>query len=69
MEVESETEFRVLSRTALFDASEYEPADPHSNYDVGPDGRFVMIHQGRLGQMVLVLNWIEEVRRLTADNR
>jgi len=67
--VESETEFRVLSRTALFDASEYEPADPHANFDVGPDGRFVMIHQGRLGEMVLVLNWTEEVRRRTADNR
>jgi hypothetical protein len=63
--VETEPEFRVLSRTALFDASEYEPADPHANYDVGPDGRFVMIHQGRLSEIVLVLNWTEEVRRRT----
>ena len=67
--VETEPELRVLSRTALFDASEYEPADPHANYDVGPDGRFVMVHQGRLSEMVLVLNWTEEVRRRTiGDN-
>jgi serine/threonine-protein kinase len=63
--VETEPEFRVRSRVALFDASEYEPADPHANYDVGPDGRFVMVHQGRLSEMVMVLNWTEEVRRRT----
>jgi len=53
---------------ALFDASEYEPADPHTNYDVGPDGRFVMVHQGRLSEMVLLLNWTEEVRRRSSEN-
>jgi serine/threonine-protein kinase len=68
LKVATDPEFRVLSRQALFDASEYEPADPHANYDVGPDGRFVMVHQGRLSEMVLVLNWTEEVRRRTVGN-
>jgi serine/threonine-protein kinase len=67
--VDTEPEFRVTSRTALFDASEYEPADPHANFDVLPDGRFVMVHQGRLSEMVIMLNWTEEVRRRTmAEN-
>jgi serine/threonine-protein kinase len=66
--VATDPEFRVLSRQALFDASEYEPADPHANFDVGPDGRFAMVHQGRLSEMVLVLNWSEEVRRRTVSN-
>jgi serine/threonine-protein kinase len=64
--VEADSEFRVGSRTALFDASEYEPSDPHANFDVLPDGRFVMVHQGRLSEMVMVLNWTEEIRRRTA---
>jgi hypothetical protein len=65
--VETDPEFRVRSRTALFDASEYEPSDPHANFDVLPDGRFVMVHQGRLSEMVLLLNWTDEVRRRTVD--
>lgn len=55
--------FRVLSRSQLFDASDYDAAVPHSNYDVGPDGRFVMVYQGRLSEMVVIQNWTEEVRR------
>ncbi len=68
LRIATDPEFRVLSRQALFDASEYEPADPHANYDVGPDGRFAMVHQGRLSEMVLVLNWTEEVRRRTVGD-
>jgi len=56
-------EFRVLTRTPLFNASDYEAAVPHANYDVGPDGRFVMVYQGRLSEMVVIQNWTEEVRR------
>ncbi len=65
--VETTPEFRVLSRTMLFDVTEYEPASPHANYDVSPDGqRFVMVHQGRLSEIVLIQNWPEEVRRRSA---
>ena len=62
-------ELRVLSRTTLFDVSVYEGAIPHSNYDVGPDGKFVMVYQGRLSDMVVIQNWIEEVRRRGAASK
>jgi serine/threonine-protein kinase len=53
--------FTVLSRTPLFEMSEYEAAVPHANYDVTPDGKFVLISQGRLSEMVLVQNWPEDI--------
>ncbi|UCF41568.1 MAG: PD40 domain-containing protein, partial [Gemmatimonadota bacterium] len=57
-------EFAVGAQTPLFDVSEFEPAQPHANYDVSPDGtRFAMVHQGPLSEMVFMLNWSEEVRR------
>jgi len=60
-------ELSVVSRTPLFDLSEFEPASPHANYDISPDGRrFVFVHQGTLSGMVFVLNWTDEVRRLSA---
>ena len=60
-------EFGVTSRTPLFDLSEFEPASPHANYDISPDGTtFALVHQGALSELVFVLNWTEEVRRLSA---
>jgi serine/threonine-protein kinase len=57
-------EFRVLSRTPLFDVEPYEGASPHANYDVAPDGKgFVMVHQGQLSQIIVVQNWQDEVRQ------
>ncbi|MEX1186426.1 MAG: protein kinase [Gemmatimonadaceae bacterium] len=61
--VQTAPEFRVLSRTPLFDVSVYEAAIPHSNYDVRADGKFVMVYQGRLSDMVVIQNWTEEVKR------
>ncbi len=62
--VRAAPEFRVLSRTTLFDAADFEGASPHANYDASPDGRsFVMVRQGPLSEMVLVQNWAEEARR------
>jgi Tol biopolymer transport system component len=64
------SEFSVDSRTFLFDVSEFEPAQPHANYDVSPDGRgFVMVHQGTIPELVYVLNWAEEVRKGSAAKR
>jgi len=51
-------EFRVLARSAMFDANEFEGATPHANYDVMPDGRhFVMVRQGRFNEVSYVANW------------
>ncbi|MGH7590191.1 MAG: protein kinase domain-containing protein, partial [Gemmatimonadales bacterium] len=60
-------DFTVKARTPLFDVSEYEPAEPHANWDVAPDGsRFAMVYQGALSEMVFILNWPGEVRRQDA---
>lgn len=60
-------EFRVLSRTPLFPFSTYEQSVPHADYDGFPDGRsFVMVRQGRLGEIVYLQNWPEMVRRQSA---
>jgi hypothetical protein len=55
----------VTSRKNLFAADDYDPAQPHSNYDVSPDGQtFVMVHTGPIGRIVVIQNLPELVRRL-----
>jgi len=57
-------EARVLKRTMLFDASEYEPAQPHASYDVSPDGQsFVMLRRSPATHIVVIQNVQELVRR------
>ena len=56
--VEFRPDFRVLTRTPLFDDADYEQATPHANYDVMPDGRsFIMVRQGRFTEVSYVANW------------
>ena len=58
---------RVVSRTPLFPVTDYEPAVPHPNYDVMPDGRsFVMVRQGRLSQFVYLQHWTGLMEQRTA---
>ena len=56
--------FAVTSRKVLF-AGTYELHPFHPNYDVTPDGKhFIMIRPGNEEvQVVVVVNWIEELRR------
>jgi len=62
--VSTTPEFRVVSRTPLFSNVAYELAQPHANYDVFPDGRsFVMVRQGRLGEIVYLQNWPAMMQR------
>jgi serine/threonine-protein kinase len=62
--VDTRDEFRVLSRSALFDVVDYETAIPHANYDVMPDGKsFVMVRMGRLSEFVYLQHWMEELER------
>jgi hypothetical protein len=51
------------------------PGSPNRHYDVSRDGRFLMV-RGPEGpspppvtQMVLVLNWFEELKRLAPSDR
>jgi serine/threonine-protein kinase len=57
-------EARVLGRTTLFEVSEYEPAQPHPNYDVTPDGQsFVMLRRSPSSHLVVIQHVQELVRR------
>jgi eukaryotic-like serine/threonine-protein kinase len=57
-------EIMVTRRTTLFDASDYEPAQPHANYDVSPDGKsFVMLKRSPSSHIVIIQNVRELVRR------
>jgi hypothetical protein len=54
----------VLKRTQLFDASDYDPAQPHANYDVAPDGRsFVLLRRSPSSHIMVIQNVQELVRR------
>jgi Tol biopolymer transport system component len=53
-----------------YEMGRYE-GNPSSNYDVSPDGRFVMVRaeEGKgPQQMNIVLNWAEELKRLVPVN-
>jgi Tol biopolymer transport system component len=59
-------EFDVVSRTPLFDVTDFDTAEPHANWDVSPDGkRFVMVDEGPMSEMIFILNWPAEVLRRT----
>jgi eukaryotic-like serine/threonine-protein kinase len=55
--IQTEPAFRVVNRVELFPIADYENATPHANYDVLKDGRFLMIRQPRVSEVVYVLNW------------
>ncbi|UCC84254.1 MAG: PD40 domain-containing protein [Gemmatimonadota bacterium] len=61
--VDTASGFTAGAREVLFDGP-YIGSDSHTNYDVHPDGeRFVMIRQEN-GDLVVVLNWFEELERI-----
>jgi serine/threonine protein kinase len=54
----------VSKRTTLFDASDYESAQPHSNYDVAPDGKsFVMLRRSPSSHLMVIQNLPGLIRR------
>jgi len=66
--VSATPEFHVTSRTPLFSNATYELAQPHANYDVFPDGQsFLMVRQGRLGEIVYIQNWPAMMQRGNAS--
>lgn len=63
--VSTTPEFAVLRRTVVFDGP-YADWPYHSAYDIAPNGRdFVMIKHSeqREGELVIVLNWLDEIRQ------
>ena len=54
----------VVSRKGLFGVDDYDGSQPHSNYDVSPDGQsFVMVRRGSVGRIVVLQNLDALVRK------
>ncbi len=48
---------KVTSRQTLFPWREFEPAEPHGNYDVAPDGKsFVAVRRSAGSKLILIQN-------------
>jgi serine/threonine-protein kinase len=47
---------RVVSRQALFSLGDLVGAEPHANFDVAADGRFVMVRRPQTPRLVLIQN-------------
>jgi serine/threonine-protein kinase len=61
--VETDPEFRFQPPEVLFEGGYFVDRGP--NYDVGPDGRFLMIKdESEATPINVVLNWFEELKRL-----
>jgi hypothetical protein len=60
----------VTARDTLFEGP-YTTDPFHPNYDVAPDGKsFVMVRPVEANrQLVMVVNWIQELRRRTGGGR
>jgi serine/threonine-protein kinase len=64
--IETDPELKVASSEFLFE-DRYLKFGPYHNYDVAPDGRFLMIQESEEPTppcIHLVLNWSEELKRL-----
>ncbi len=73
VEVTTQPKFAPGSPKALFEGQFFSAGDGNTMYDVAPDGqRFVMIkdsvEQREGGQINVVLNWFEELKRLVPTN-
>jgi hypothetical protein len=65
--VETSPNFRVLARDSLFSVQPFNLAAPvHASYDVSPDGKHLLLIRPARAEndLVLVHNWLTEVRRL-----
>jgi serine/threonine-protein kinase len=69
--IETEPVFKVQTRNILF-KDVFEKNSAHTNYDIHPDNqRFVMIKMPLeiSTEMIVVLNWFEELRRLVPTGK
>ena len=58
--------FSIGSRSVVL-SGDYLTDATHANYDVGPDGRFLMLRRSDTeAQTVIVHNWARELREKTA---
>jgi Tol biopolymer transport system component len=71
--IETEPEFRVAGSDVLFEG-QYLTSGGGPNYDVSPDGRqFLMVkesgEQAGTNQLIVVVNWFEELKRLVPTGK
>ena len=67
---ESQPEFKVIRMEQLFEGRYLCRVD-HTDYDVAPDGRFLMIREPEESTPLginITLNWFEELKRLVPPN-
>jgi serine/threonine-protein kinase len=74
--VESATTLVAGRPNVLFDLAMLVQASGNRPYDVAPDGRFVILRTGQdeapgrpTSNLILVLNWFEELKRLVPNGR
>jgi Tol biopolymer transport system component len=71
VEVDTDPVFSVTRSTVLFPASDFHRGTQLAQYDVtSDDQRFLMItraDQGADGDLILVVNWFEELKRLSPN--
>jgi serine/threonine protein kinase len=66
--VETEPQFRITGYNKLFEGKYFSSVNLQ-NYDVAPDGRFLMIKEQAEDEPIginVILNWFDELERLTA---
>ena len=52
----------VTRRDTLFEDRYAYAINPHANYDVMPDGRFIFLEPVRDGNLIVVANWSSLLR-------
>jgi hypothetical protein len=67
--VRADPAFAVVARDTVFTDRFMSATNPHSNYDVMPDGeRFVMLESAGEGQLTVVVNWRSVLRARMAES-
>ena len=60
---------RVTARHTLFDATGYDVAVPHANYDVSPDGQHVVMVRGSKARGLVYLQNVPELARASVGRQ
>lgn len=67
VEIGSSTTFSAGTSKILFSARGYRSGPSHRQYDVAPDGRFMMVRDQKLrggaDTIFVVENWFEELKQ------
>ncbi len=73
VKVSTDSDFRFEPPETLFELPYSQDNRASPTYDVGPDGRFIMAKplgggESERSDLVIILNWFEELKRLVPTN-